>query len=203
VTVFRCFGTGDPLYERYHDKEWGVPVVDEHGILERLCLEAFQSGLSWLTILRKRDAFRRAFADFDPDVVGRYGPADVKRLLADESIVRNRAKIEATIANARAVEGLHGAGQSLVDVLWAPALVEDPATAAAGSLTDLPSTTAASVGLAKQLKAAGFRFLGPTTVYASMQACGVVNDHLAQCPVRARVERQRQRAIRELRRSHR
>jgi DNA-3-methyladenine glycosylase I len=186
-TPFRCFGTGDPLYERYHDEEWGVPVRDDGALFERISLEAFQSGLSWITILRKRQAFRAAFAGFDAETVADWGAGDVARLLADAGIVRNRAKIEATLANARALRALHERGDSLGALVWAYA----PATPAppAAALAELPARTPESVALAKALKAAGFRFVGPTTAYAAMQACGVVNDHLTACPVRDRLTR--------------
>jgi DNA-3-methyladenine glycosylase I len=177
----RCFGDGDPLYERYHDEEWGRPVRDERGLYERISLEAFQSGLSWITILRKRDAFRAAFAGFDPDVVARYGERDVERLMGDAGIVRNRAKIEATIANARATLALRETGTPLHELVWSFA-----PPARAGRLErseDVPSRTPESVALSKALKAAGFRFVGPTTAYAAMQACGLVDDHLAACVV--------------------
>jgi DNA-3-methyladenine glycosylase I len=179
----RCFGDGDPLYERYHDEEWGRPVTDERGLFERMSLEAFQSGLSWLTILRKREAFRAAFAKFEPDAVARFGDTDVARLLEDAAIVRNRAKIEATIANAKATVALRDAGPSLTELIWErhrpPARAAPPQT-----FDDVPSQTPESVALAKELKRRGFRFVGPTTLYALMQACGVVDDHLATCPVR-------------------
>jgi DNA-3-methyladenine glycosylase I len=184
--VFRCFGRGDPLYERYHDEEWGWPVRDDRLLYERISLEAFQSGLAWITILRKRDGFRTAFADFDPVVVAGYGPGDVERLMGDAGIVRNRAKIDATIANARALVALHEEGGSLTDLVWSHAPADDrPVPRALG---DLPSATPESTALAKALKAKGFRFVGPTTAYAGMQACGVVNDHLLGCPTRARAE---------------
>jgi DNA-3-methyladenine glycosylase I len=173
----RCFGDGDPLYERYHDEEWGVPVRDERGLFERISLEAFQSGLSWITILRKRDAFRSAFDGFDPEVVARYDDGDVARLMDDAAIVRNRAKIEATIANARAVVALRATGRSLPEVVWAHA----PAPRAARLTAGIPTTTPESIALARELKAAGFRFVGPTTAYSAMQACGLVDDHLAGC----------------------
>lgn len=182
----RCFGDGDPLYERYHDEEWGFPVRDERGLYERLVLEAFQSGLAWITILRKRDNFRAAFAGFDPDAVARFGERDVERLLGDAGIVRNRAKIEAAVANARATVALRESGTTLPELVWSFAPAE--AAPAVESLLDLPAKTNESVALAKALKSAGFRFLGPTTVYAAMQACGVVNDHLAGCPVRPLAE---------------
>jgi DNA-3-methyladenine glycosylase I len=184
----RCWPATDPLYVAYHDEEWGRPVTDERGLYERFCLEGFQSGLSWLTILRKRENFRRAFADFDPDAVARFGERDVKRLLADAGIVRHRGKIEATIANARGVLELREAGTPLPELVWsfAPEKYSTPRTTA-----DWFAQTAESQALSKRLKAAGFRFVGPTTVWASMQACGVVNDHLATCWVRDEVERLR------------
>jgi DNA-3-methyladenine glycosylase I len=179
----RCFGDGDPLYERYHDEEWGRPVTDERGLFERMSLEAFQSGLSWLTILRKREAFRAAFANFGPDEVARFGDADVERLLNDAGIVRNRAKIEATIANAKATVALRDDGPTLPELVWEryrPA----PRASPPQTFADVPSQTPETKALAKELKRRGFRFVGPTTLYALMQACGVVDDHLATCPVR-------------------
>ena len=177
----RCFGDGDPLYERYHDEEWGVPVRDEAALFERIALEGFQSGLAWITILRKREAFRAAFAGFDPEVVAGFGEADVERLMADASIVRNRAKIEATIANARALLALHDDGETLSALLWSHAPADH---AVPQTFDDVPATTPESTALSKLLKKKGFRFVGPTTLYAAMQACGVVDDHLATCPVR-------------------
>jgi DNA-3-methyladenine glycosylase I len=185
----RCFGDGDPLLERYHDEEWGFPVVDERGLFERLSLEAFQSGLSWRTILARRDAFRLAFAGFEPDVLARYGDGDVERLLADESIIRNRRKIEATLANARATLALRVGGAPL-EVLVRAHAPERPEHPPAG-WEDVPSATPESAALARELKARGFRFVGPTTLYALMQACGLVDDHFAGCPVRPAVERAR------------
>ncbi len=182
----RCFGDGDRLYEAYHDGEWGRPVRDERGLFERLSLEAFQSGLSWLTILRKRDAFRAAFAGFDPEAVAAFGTADAGRLLGDANIVRNRLKIEATIANARATVALREAGTPLHEVIAAHAPAPRPAPA---TFADVPAQTAESRALAKALRGAGFRFVGPTTLYALMQATGFINDHLAGCPVRRGVER--------------
>jgi len=181
----RCFGDGDPLYERYHDDEWGRPVLDERGLFERMSLEAFQSGLSWRTILAKRDAFRAAFAGFDPTAVARFGEDDVARLLCDAGIVRNAAKIHATLANARATVALRATGEPL------PALVlahRPPARPAPRALAHLPATVPEAVALARELKRRGFRFVGPTTLYALMQACGLVDDHLAGCPVRDEVE---------------
>jgi DNA-3-methyladenine glycosylase I len=183
--VKRCFGEGVEIYWEYHDNEWGRPVVDERGLLEKLCLEGFQSGLSWLTILRKREAFRRAFADFDAEAVARFGPSDVDRLLADASIVRHRLKIEAAIANARATVELRKAGRSLVDVIWSH---RPPPRPAPRSWADVEPETTESRALAKELKRAGFRFVGPTTVYSTLQACGLVNDHLADCFVREEAE---------------
>jgi DNA-3-methyladenine glycosylase I len=181
----RCFGDGDPLYEAYHDDEWGFPVTDERGLFERLCLEGFQSGLAWITILRKRPAFREAFADFEPDAIARFDGADVERLMGDAGIVRNRAKIEATIANARATVDLRDGGSPLSELIWAHRPEPRPAPK---SLADMPAQLPEAAALAKTLKRAGFRFVGPTTVYAAMQACGLVNDHVATCPVRPHAE---------------
>jgi DNA-3-methyladenine glycosylase I len=172
----RCpWGASTPEYVDYHDTEWGRPVRDDRGLYERLTLEAFQSGLSWLTILRKRAAFRAAFAGFDPAVVSGYGAADRERLLSDAGIVRNRAKIDAAITNARAMLDLD---QPLAELLWsfAPATRPRPAT-----LNDVPATTEESTSMAKELKRRGFVFVGPTTAYALMQATGMVDDHLVDC----------------------
>jgi DNA-3-methyladenine glycosylase I len=187
----RCFGEGDPVMERYHDEEWGFPVLDERGLFERLSLEAFQSGLSWRTILNKRPAFRAAFADFHPEAIARFGDGDVERLLADAGIVRNRAKIEATLANARATVNMRRDGRPLDALIraHAPAPGDAPATWA-----DVPATTPETVTLARELKRQGFRFVGPTTLYALMQACGLVDGHLAGCPARPAVERARRAA---------
>jgi DNA-3-methyladenine glycosylase I len=177
------------VFERYHDEEWGFPVLDERGLFERLTLEAFQSGLSWRTILVRRDAFRAAFAAFDPDVVSRFGDGEVRRLLADASIIRNRAKIGATLANARATVALRATDESLEALVRAHA----PATPAPppASWADVPASTPESAALARELKRRDFRFVGPTTLYALMQACGLVDDHLAGCPARPAVERAR------------
>lgn len=163
------------LYRAYHDTEWGVPLRGARALYERVSLEAFQSGLSWLTILRKRDGFRRAFAGFDTEAVARFTDADIARLMDDAEIVRNRAKIEATINNARVIEELD---VDLSDLLWsfAPPARERPAT-----LTDVPAVTPESKAMAKELKRRGFRFVGPTTAYALMQATGMVDDHIASC----------------------
>jgi DNA-3-methyladenine glycosylase I len=176
---FRCFGTGDPLMEAYHDEEWGRPVHDEDALFERIALEGFQSGLSWAIVLRKRPGFREAFAGFDPAEVAAFGDDDVARLLADPGIVRNRLKIEATIQNARALVGLHEAGRTLDEVLWRHR--PDSVRPRPATWEDVPATSPESAALAKELKSLGFRFVGPTTAYASMQACGIVDDHLAGC----------------------
>ena len=173
----RCGWAGSaPEYLAYHDDEWGTPLHGEQALFERLSLEAFQSGLSWLIILRKRPAFRAAFAGFDLDSVAAFDDADTARLLADPGIVRNRAKIEATIANARAVRD--AVPEGLDELLWsyAPATHQRP-----NSLSDVRATAPESVALAKDLKKRGFRFVGPTTVYAMMQATGMVDDHVATC----------------------
>jgi DNA-3-methyladenine glycosylase I len=185
----RCpWGIDPPEYRQYHDEEWGRPVTDDRRIFEKLCLEGFQSGLSWLTILRKRQAFRRAFSGFDIRAVAGFGPADVERLLGDAGIVRHRGKIEATIANARATLALADDGVSLAGLLWAhePSAAPPPI-----ALDELASSTTASAALSKELRRRGFRFVGPTTVYAAMQSLGVVNDHLAGCHVREDVDRER------------
>jgi DNA-3-methyladenine glycosylase I len=172
----RCpwaLGTAD--YLAYHDDEWGRPVTGDIGVFERLCLEGFQSGLSWLTILRKRENFRAAFAGFDPAAVARFGDQDVARLLSDAGIVRNRAKINAVIGNARAALAVPGGIASLV---WRHA--GEPGQAPA-TLADVPPSTPASRALSRELRRSGFAFTGPVTAYATMQACGVVNDHLAGC----------------------
>ena len=183
--IARCpwVGIADPEYARYHDEEWGVPLVDDVGLFEKLALEGFQSGLSWLTILKKRDNFRRAFSGFAPAAVADFGDADVARLMADAGIVRNRAKIEATIGNARAYLALAARAAHPQPLL---ALIQDaagPPIAAPPRRTfaDVPSETDASRRVSKALKGVGFRFVGPTTVYAFMQSTGMVNDHLVGC----------------------
>jgi DNA-3-methyladenine glycosylase I len=174
----RCGWAGaTPIYLDYHDDEWGVPQHDGVRLFEKLCLEAFQSGLSWLTILRKRENFRAAFAGFDPEKVAAFGEDDVARLLADTGIVRNRAKIEASIQNARATLDLP---DGLAPLLWSYA--PDPAARPRPrTFADLTATTPESTAMAKDLRKRGFRFVGPTTAYALMQACGLVDDHLAGC----------------------
>jgi DNA-3-methyladenine glycosylase I len=185
-----CLGAAD--YLAYHDEEWGRPVVDDTRLLEKLCLEGFQSGLSWLTILRKREAFRRAFAGFDRDRLARFGARDVARLLGDAGIVRHRGKIEAAIANARAACEVAEREGSLAGLIWRfePAPSSRPRRltgAALARLTESPESRA----LSKELKRRGFRFVGPTTAYAFMQAMGLVNDHLQGCHARGVVERAR------------
>jgi DNA-3-methyladenine glycosylase I len=183
--VARCaWGDSTPEYREYHDHEWGRPVTDDRRLFEKLCLEGFQSGLSWLTILRKREAFRRAFADFDFAQVARYTERDVERLLGDASIIRHRGKIEATINNAQRALELVEAEGSLAAFVWRfePEAARD---------VSRPSETAESRALAKELKRRGWRFVGPTTVYAFMQAMGLVNDHLEGCDAREPTERAR------------
>jgi DNA-3-methyladenine glycosylase I len=172
----RCpWGLSAPEYLSYHDEEWGRPVRGDTGIFERLCLEGFQSGLSWLTILRKRENFRAAFAGFDPAAVAAFGEQDVARLMADAGIVRNRSKINAVISNARAALDLPDGLSALV---WKYAAESAPAPQA---LADVPASTPASKALSAELRRHGFTFTGPVTAYATMQACGIVNDHLAAC----------------------
>jgi DNA-3-methyladenine glycosylase I len=174
--LLRCpWALGTVDYLAYHDQEWGRPVRTDAGIFERLSLEAFQSGLSWLTILRKRENFRAAFAGFDPGKVAGFGAADEARLLADPGIVRNRAKIRAAIGNARAALVVPGGIAALV---WRYAGSPDPAPV---TLADVPASTPASQACARELRKLGFSFVGPVTVYATLQACGVVDDHLAGC----------------------
>jgi DNA-3-methyladenine glycosylase I len=173
----RCgWGASTPDYLDYHDNEWGRAVRDDNGLFERMCLEAFQSGLSWITILRKRPSFRTAFAGFEIEKVAAFGESDVDRLLADAGIVRNRAKIEASIANARAAAELPG---GIAALLWS--FAPDPRPARPSDFSQVPAVTAESKAMAKDLKKRGFRFVGPTTAYALMQATGMVNDHVAGC----------------------
>jgi DNA-3-methyladenine glycosylase I len=188
--VRRCrWGASTPDYFAYHDLEWGRPVVDDSALYEKLCLEGFQSGLSWITILRKRDNFRKAFAGFDHAKVARFTTKDVTRLMNDAGIVRNRAKIEATIANARAMQTVAEQHGSLAGLCWE--FRTPPRRKAPRHFGDIPSKTDASVALSKRLLKLGFRFVGPTTVYAMMQATGIVNDHLVGCDARAACEEQR------------
>jgi DNA-3-methyladenine glycosylase I len=194
----RCAWCGDdPLYVTYHDDEWGRPVVDDVRLFEKICLEGFQSGLSWLTILRKRDHFRDAFDGFDPARVARYGSREVTTLLKDAGIVRHRGKIESTINNARRVRELQDEFGSLAAYAWSwePGPADRPASLTWAALRAMP-TTATSVALSKDLKKRGWSFVGPTTIYAFMQAMGLVNDHVDGCYVRADVDRARQRTAR-------
>ena len=181
----RCgWGASTEDYTTYHDLEWGRPVTDDVRLYEKLCLEGFQSGLSWLTILRKRDNFRAAFAGFDPAAVAAYGPGDVERLMADAGIVRHRGKIEAAVSNASAVLDVQERHGSLAALIWSfePTRRGRPVPIELG---EIASRTEQSTALAKELKRFGFRFIGPTTAYAAMQSVGVVNDHLRGCHVRS------------------
>jgi DNA-3-methyladenine glycosylase I len=196
----RCpWALSAPEYRAYHDDEWGRPVVEDAALYERFCLEGFQSGLSWLTILRKREAFRAAFAGFDPSAVAAFGPADVERLLADAAIVRHRGKIEAAIANARATLSVIESEGSLGALVWR--FEPDSPPRAPASLADIPASTPASVALARELRRRGFRFVGPTTAYATMQAAGLVDDHVEGCYAREAVESARAALVRPARRA--
>ena len=177
----RCGWLGeDQLYIDYHDSEWGVPLKDERALFELLCLEGQQAGLSWFIVLRKRDNYRKAFAKFDPAKVAKFGARDIARLLKDEGIIRHRGKIEAIIANAKAVLALRKQGTSLQKLVWA-SVGGKPQRNKVRSLKDIPAQTAASKALSKALIGAGFKFVGPTTCYAFMQAAGLVDDHVKGC----------------------
>jgi len=178
----RCAWAGsDPLYQAYHDEEWGVPEYDARPLWEKLVLDGFQAGLAWITILRKREAFRLAFDGFDPAVVARYGEADVARLMGDAGIVRSRAKIAAAIAGARVFEDMRERGEDFSAFLWDIAGGK-PKVNRWRSMADVPAQTEVSVAMSKALRARGFNFVGPVIVYAFMQATGMVNDHLVSCP---------------------
>jgi len=195
----RCWWPGeDELYIRYHDEEWGRPVTDDRRLFEKICLEGFQSGLSWITILRKRENFRKAFKDFDPAVVARFGARDVQRLVKDAGIIRHRGKIESTINNARRALELIDEQGSLAAYFWSwePPPSTRPARISRGAIVSL---TAQSTALSKDLKKRGWTFVGPTTCYAFMQAMGLVNDHIHECYVRAEIERARKRFTRPTR----
>jgi DNA-3-methyladenine glycosylase I len=182
---WRCaWGDGDDLYRRYHDDEWGRPVTDERGLYEKLSLECLQSGLSWALILRKREGIREAFAGFDPDVVAGFGPPEVEQLLTDARVIRNRRKLEAIVQNAQATVAMRDE-QPLAELMWSYRRLSQPAPK---SYADMTPTTPESKELAKELKKCGFVFVGPTTVYSTMQAVGIVNEHLAGCFVRDQVE---------------
>jgi DNA-3-methyladenine glycosylase I len=180
----RCFGDGDPLYERYHDTEWGRPQTGERALYEKVCLEGFQAGLAWITVLRKREALREVFFGFDPE---RVAQMDVTPLLEDARLIRSGAKLQACVTNARATLALRADG-GLADLIWS--FREDKP--APRSWDDVPAVTDGSTALAKALKRKGFTFVGPTTVYSLLQACGLVDDHLAGCHVRAEVDALRQ-----------
>ncbi len=177
----RCFGDGVPLYERYHDLEWGRPQTGERALYEKICLEGFQAGLAWITVLRKREALREVFAGFDPEVVAEL---DVEPLLGDARLIRSGAKLRACVTNARATLALRAAG-GLAALMWADAEIPSRAYV---RWSAVPASTPASAALAKKLERAGFVFVGPTTVYSLLQACGLVGDHLTGCPARADAE---------------
>ncbi len=184
----RCsWGSSSEDYIHYHDTEWGRPTTDERTLFEKMCLEGFQSGLSWITILRKREAFREVFANFDAATVAGYGEAEVAELLTDARIIRHRGKIEATINNAQALLELHDSGRTLAGLIWS----YEPDEAERHVWGDVPATTPESTALSKELKKLGFRFVGPTTAYAAMQAMGVVNDHFVGCVERAACDAER------------
>ena len=196
-TVRRCHWAGeDPIYIAYHDREWGFPVSDDRRLFEKVCLEGFQAGLSWRTILGKRDAFRRAFADFAPEAVAAFGRRDVRRLLADEGIIRHRGKIESTINNAKRTREVVKEFGSLAAYFWRyePDGAARPKRLTRESLATM-STSPESVALSKDLKKRGWTFVGPTTIYAFMQAMGLVNDHVRDCTVRAAVTEARARFL--------
>jgi len=170
---------GDPVYEAYHDREWGVPELDSRALWEKLVLDGFQAGLSWITILRRRDGFRAAFADFDPDIVARYGETDRARLMADPGIIRSNLKVDAAISGAKIYLDMREKGEDFAEFLWAingPTLQNDFA-----AMGQVPAKTKVAEDMAKALKAKGFKFCGPVIVYAFMQAVGMVNDHLVTC----------------------
>jgi DNA-3-methyladenine glycosylase I len=180
--VMRCTWCGDdPVYVAYHDDEWGRPLRGDRNLFELLCLEGFQAGLAWITILRKREGFRAAFAGFDLEAIAAFGPRDLKRLLGDASIVRHRGKIEATIANAQATLALRDEGGGLDELVWSHAPARRRGRLR--RLADVPTSTDESKALSKALQRAGFRFVGPTTVYAFMQSAGLVDDHLSGCSI--------------------
>lgn len=186
----RCgWGASTIDYAHYHDTEWGRATTDERTLFEKMCLEGFQAGLSWLTILRKREAFRAGFARFEAAELARFGPADVERLLGDAGIIRHRGKIESAIGNARALVSMWERNETLSEVIWS---FEPPRNRVVTRFSDVLAQTPESVALSKALKKRGFRFVGPTTVYAGMQAMGVVNDHLQGCWVRDQCEMSRQ-----------
>ncbi len=186
----RCpWSLGSPEYVDYHDNEWGRPVTDESGLFEKVCLEGFQSGLAWITVLRKRDNFREAFAGFDPVKVARFDDRKVDQLLTNVGIIRHRGKIQSAVNNARCLLAMHKVGESLSEVAWSYA--SRRRVAVPTGLSQLPAVTPASTALSKDLKSRGWSFVGPTTMYAMMQCMGVVNDHLGTCHVRKACESER------------
>lgn len=189
--IARCFWAGsDPLYRRYHDEEWGRPVANDTRLFEKLCLEGFQSGLAWITILRKRENFRAGFAGFDIPTVAAFTDADVERLVNDAGIVRHRGKIVSTINNARRALELQAEAGSLAAFVWR--FEPDPASRpTVFTMKDIQPKTAESTALSKDLRKRGWSFVGPTTVYAFMQAMGLVNDHIEGCDIRDAVEKER------------
>lgn len=191
----RCRWCGtDPLYMAYHDTEWGVPEHDSRALFEKLILDGFQAGLAWITILRKRENFRRAFDGFEPETIARYTPQKVEALMLDAGIVRNRAKIEGTVLSARAYLDLREKGTAFCDLMW-EAVGGATKVNRPGRLAEVPAETAESRALSKRLKGAGFKFCGPTIVYAAMQACGLVDDHLADCHCARPLKPARKRAL--------
>jgi DNA-3-methyladenine glycosylase I len=179
----RCFWcAGDPIYEAYHDTEWGRPQHDDYKIFEKICLEGFQAGLSWITVLRKREAFRAAFKDFDPEKMSQFGKRDIERLMLNSGIIRNRQKIEAAISNAKVMLDLIDSDVSLGEVFWSHAPKKPPK--APRRIGDHVAITPESINLSKDLARRGFKFVGPTTMYAAMQSLGLVNDHFQTCDFR-------------------
>lgn len=185
----RCFGEGDPLYERYHDAEWGWPQRDETRLYEKLCLEALQSGLSWILVLRRREGLRQVFHGFDPALVTRFREREIDRLMQDPRVIRNRRKLEAIVQNAKATVALRDS-EPLADLIWRHRPLRRPAPKTWDDVEVAPEAKA----LARELKRRGFAFVGPTTVYALMEAAGLVNDHLVSCPARPGVEEAQARA---------
>jgi DNA-3-methyladenine glycosylase I len=193
---YRCWWAGDDFqYQHYHDTEWGRPVLDDRALFEKLCLEGFQSGLSWLTILRKRENFRRAFGNFDIDTVAGFGASDIERLLGDAGIVRHRGKIEAVINNAGRAAEMIASGQSIAGHVWSFASTEPfGRNGAPTHASGIPTTSPMATALSKDLKKRGWKFVGPTTVYSFMQSMGLVNDHVEGCFVRNECEELRLKA---------
>ncbi len=198
----RCFWCGDDdLYVAYHDSQWGRPVVDDNQLFEKICLEGFQAGLSWLTILRKRESFRHAFKKFDPKIVSKFTARDVYRLIKDESIIRHRGKIEATINNAQATLEVQQVFGSLKQFVWSfcPDLLTNSKRHNPNRINEIKAQTVESLALSKALRSQGFKFVGPTTMYAAMQSLGLVNDHFDGCHVREICEKQQLATIKKLR----